>query len=77
MAPEGRVCDQCHTPGLGAYCMACGAALVSPVAEAIDEGRFDWDAWATSLTPFLGGLTPREQELLQMNGVPDALPPDA
>jgi hypothetical protein len=34
------------------------------VAAAIDEGTYDWDAWATSLTPFLGGLTPQEQALL-------------
>lgn len=73
VAPAGRTCEQCHLISLGAYCMACGTALVSPVAEAIDEGRFDWAGWARSLTPFLGGLTAREQELLQRNGVPEDL----
>lgn len=64
LTPEPRTCDACHLPGTGAYCAHCGAVLVSAVAEAIDEGTFDWDAWAKSLTPFLGGLTPTEQQLM-------------
>lgn len=72
LVPEGRLCEQCHTYGQGNYCALCGTALVSPVAEAIAEDRFDWTAWAQSLQPFLGGLTPREQELLQHNGVPES-----
>lgn len=63
--PEGRTCVECHLPGTGAYCQHCGAPLESAVAEAITTGTFDWDAWAKSLAPFLGGLTPREQRLLQ------------
>ena len=65
LTPEPRTCEQCHLPGTGAYCSHCGTALASPVAEAIEEGRFDWDAWARSLQPFLGGLTPQETALLE------------
>lgn len=61
---EARLCAVCHTPGWDAYCAACGNALGNAVAEAIAEDRFDWDAWARSLQPFLGGLTPLEQALL-------------
>jgi len=50
--------------GQGAYCAHCGTALGSAVEEAIAEDRFDWDAWAASLTPFLGGITPQEEALL-------------
>jgi len=64
LAPVTRPCDQCHVEGSGAYCAHCGAALQSAVTEAIDAGTFDWDAWARSLRPFLGGLTPQEQRLL-------------
>lgn len=64
MQPEPRTCDQCHMLGTGAYCSHCGAPLESAVAVAIEEQRFDWDAWARSLTPFLGGLTPQEETLL-------------
>src|SRR5262245_60656173 len=65
MHPASRVCDQCHLPGTGAYCQHCGAVLQSAVAEAIDAGSFDWDAWARSLTPFLKGLTPQEESLVR------------
>lgn len=64
LRPEPRLCEQCRFPGTGAYCSHCGTALVSVVAEAIDEGRFDWEAWAQSLRPFLGGLTAQEEALL-------------
>jgi hypothetical protein len=64
LVPEAYVCDVCHTSGLGAYCAQCGGVLVSAVAEAIADDRFDWDAWARSLEPFLGGITPQEQALL-------------
>ena len=64
LQPEERLCDQCGMPGAGAYCAQCGTALRSGVDEAIAEDRFDWDAWARSLQPFLGGLTPIEQSLL-------------
>jgi hypothetical protein len=50
--------------GVGTYCIQCGAQLRNPVAEAIDTDTFDWEAWAQSLKPFLGGLTPQEQALL-------------
>lgn len=62
--PAGAECAECRLPSDGAYCTHCGAGLGSPVAEAIDEGRFNWDAWAQSLRPFLGGLSPTEQQLL-------------
>lgn len=62
--PEPRTCDDCHQPGAGAYCQHCGAALRSEVEDAIEAGTFDWDAWARSLKPFMGGLTPIEQALL-------------
>jgi hypothetical protein len=39
------------------------------VEDAIDAGTFDWQAWATSLAPFLGALTPQEQRLLAQEGV--------
>jgi hypothetical protein len=32
--------------------------------EALAAGTFDWQAWAQSLTPWLGGVTPQEQALL-------------
>jgi hypothetical protein len=64
LRPEPRLCDTCSLPGTGAYCQHCGTALLSAVAEAIDAGTYDWDAWARSLEPFLGGLTPQEQALL-------------
>jgi hypothetical protein len=64
LQPEGRLCPQCHVEGTGAYCQSCGTALDSALGEAIDTGTFDWDGWAKSLAPFLGGLTPREQQLL-------------
>jgi len=64
MQPEERLCDHCHLPSTGAYCQHCGALLQSEVAAAIDEDRFDWDAWAKSLEPFLGGLTEQEQLLM-------------
>jgi predicted amidophosphoribosyltransferase len=65
LVPEPRICEQCHMPGMGAFCQHCGTELISAVAEAIDAGTYDWDAWARSLEPFLGGLTPQEQALLQ------------
>jgi len=64
LQPEPRVCDDCHLAGRGTYCSHCGAALRNEVAESIAAGAFDWDAWATRLQPFLGGLTPQEQTLL-------------
>jgi hypothetical protein len=65
LLPEGATCEHCHMTGTGAYCQYCGAVLHSPVALAIEEGLFDWSAWATSLTPFLGGLTSQEKQLLE------------
>jgi hypothetical protein len=65
MTSERQRCDACQTPGAGAYCRACGHALRSPVADRIELGTFDWHAWAQSLTPFLGGFTPRELTLLE------------
>ena len=62
--PEPRICEQCHLPGTGAYCSHCGTPILSAAAEAIAEGRFDWDAWAESLRPFLGGLSAQEAALL-------------
>ncbi|PWT77615.1 MAG: hypothetical protein C5B60_02375 [Chloroflexi bacterium] len=59
------MCDDCHRAGPGPYCQGCGRLLMSPVAAAIAEGTYDWAAWAESLQPFLGGLTPQEQRLLQ------------
>jgi len=64
LQPEQETCEQCHMVGVGMYCIQCGAQLRNPVAEAIDADTFDWEAWAQSLTPFLGGLTPQEQALL-------------
>jgi len=64
MQPEERLCDYCHLPSIGAYCQHCGAILQSAVAAAIEEDRFDWEAWAKSLAPFLGGLTEQEQLLM-------------
>jgi hypothetical protein len=64
MRAAPRLCEQCHLPGTGAYCSHCGTPMLSETAEAIDEDRFDWDAWAQSLRPFLGGLTPQEEALL-------------
>lgn len=64
MVLEPRTCDQCHLAGTGAYCIHCGAVLRSLIEEAIDAGTFDWQAWAASLAPFLGGLTPQEQALM-------------
>jgi hypothetical protein len=32
------------------------------MAEAISQGTFDWEGWATSLQPFLHGLTPQEAQ---------------
>ena len=64
LSPEPRLCEQCHLAGEGAYCGRCGAVLRSAVEEALDAGTFDWDAWARSLQPFLGGLTPQEQTLI-------------
>jgi len=66
--PEPRTCDMCHLPGQGVYCTHCGAVLRSAVEEAIAMETFDWDAWARSLSPFLGGLTPQEQALLARGG---------
>jgi hypothetical protein len=79
LEPEPRVCDQCHWTGpeTGTYCSHCGTVLRSTVEEAIDMDTFDWQAWARSLQPFLGGLTPQEQQLLAQDGVPDGVPPTA
>ena len=59
-----RVCEECHSAGHGAYCVYCGAPLGSALADAIAAETFDWVAWAQSLQPFLGGLTPQEEALL-------------
>jgi hypothetical protein len=64
LQPEGRLCPACHVEGVGAFCQSCGSPLDSMLGEAIETGRFDWDDWARRLAPFLGGLTPREQQLL-------------
>jgi hypothetical protein len=64
LQPEPRTCGQCHATGAGAFCAYCGTALSSATEEAIAEERFDWQAWARQLTPFLGGITPQEQALL-------------
>jgi hypothetical protein len=68
MVPELQTCAQCQMAGTGAYCRHCGTPLESAVGAAIDRGTFDWDAWARSLTPFLGGLTAREATLLGQDG---------
>ena len=64
LQPAPRLCEQCHLPGEGAHCGHCGAVLRSAVEEALAAGTLDWDAWADSLQPFLGGLTPQEQALI-------------
>lgn len=69
LAAELRQCDQCQVPSTGAYCASCGAVLRGEIEEAIEAGTFDWDAWAKSLQPFLGGLTAQEQLLLQREGM--------
>ena len=76
LAPEARPCDTCQAPGTGTYCGECGALLRSVIEEAVDAGTFDWEAWAKSLAPFLGGLTAQEQQVLTRegfhgNGIPD------
>jgi predicted amidophosphoribosyltransferase len=63
--PEPRICQACEREtGEGAYCPHCGEPLESAHAVAIAAGTYDWDAWAQSLQPFLGGLTPQEAALL-------------
>jgi hypothetical protein len=74
LAPEMRLCDHCRMAGHGAYCTQCGAVLRSHAEEAIEAGTFDWEAWAQSLQPFLGGLTPQEQALLQQDGMTHGSP---
>jgi hypothetical protein len=63
--PEVRRCEQCQSPGVGAFCGSCGAPQSSRTEEAVDAGTFDWDAWAKSLAPFLGGITAQERALLE------------
>lgn len=57
-------CSHCQRVGSGRYCAQCGGALGQSLADTIKAGTFDWQAWETSLTPFLGSLTPREQALM-------------
>jgi predicted amidophosphoribosyltransferase len=65
LVAEDRHCGQCQLPSTGAYCPHCGAELQSLTAEQIELGAYDWVAWAKGLAPFLGGLTPQEQALLE------------
>ena len=62
--PEPATCGRCQMTGSGAFCQHCGAELEHALTTAITEGTFDWDAWVKSLTPFLGGLTPQEEQLM-------------
>jgi predicted amidophosphoribosyltransferase len=65
LTPEVRTCQECEREvGAGAYCPQCGATVTTAIAESIAAGDFDWEAWAKSLEPFLGGLTPQEAALL-------------
>lgn len=60
MVVSTHKCDVCQKEGLGTYCNHCGAVLVSPIAQSIDEGTWDWEAWEQQLTPFLGPLSDKE-----------------
>lgn len=57
-------CPKCHQWGTGVYCGSCGTVLVHPTTQALDAGTFDWDTWEQALTPFMGSLSPQEQQYL-------------
>jgi hypothetical protein len=61
---ESLECPVCQQMGNGKFCTHCGEALRSSVAEAIQDGTFDWDGWLRDMQPFLGGLTMREQQVM-------------
>jgi hypothetical protein len=62
--PERQTCPQCRMPGHGAFCVHCGGVLRHPLEDDIEHGVFDWTQWAQALTPYLGGFTAHEQQLL-------------
>lgn len=64
LRPTLHTCAQCHLQGAGAYCSGCGEPLGGTVTAQVEAGTFDWQGWAKSLTPFLGGLSPQEELLL-------------
>jgi RNA polymerase subunit RPABC4/transcription elongation factor Spt4 len=63
-----HTCPQCQRQGAGAYCAFCGAVLLDPLGDALEAGVFDWQQWAQSLTPFLGGFTAKERAAMAQEG---------
>jgi hypothetical protein len=65
-------CTACRRDGLaGPYCPWCGALLYTPesqaLMEALDEERFDWEAWERGLTTFMQPLSAKEQALIEQS----------